>query len=140
MSFEANLESVSAKIFPRECPANFLLAFSVGPLHCRIARAPILLPVRPCLREKRFCKECPKKIEDETHFILSCPSFSSERNTFLESMQVIYPNFSSIPTDNQKMIFLSTNEDGNFLSLFSQYLTTITSNKPSKNRASLTHP
>ena len=49
MSFAANLESVSAKIFPRECPAKFLLAFSVGPLHCRIARAPILLPVRPCM-------------------------------------------------------------------------------------------
>ena len=76
-------------------------------------------------REKRFCKECPNKIKDETHFILSCPSFSSERNNFLESMQVLYPNFSSIPTDNQRMIFLSTNEDGNFLSLFSQYLTTI---------------
>ena len=94
-------------------------------------------------REKRFCKECPNKIEDETHFILSCPSFSSERNTFLESMQMLYPNFSSIPTDNQKMIFLSTNEDGNFLSLFSQYLTTIYKKRQTnqeKNRASLTHP
>ena len=94
-------------------------------------------------REKRFCKECPNKIEDETHFILSCPSFSSERDTFLESMQVLYPNFSSIPTDNQKMIFLSTNKDGNFLSLFSQYLTTIYKKRQTnqeKNRASLTHP
>ena len=86
-------------------------------------------------REKRFCKECPNKIEDETHFILSCPSFSSERNTFLESMQVLYPNFSSIPTENQKMIFLSTNEDGNFfIPLFTvfDYHLQETSNKPRK--------
>ena len=78
----------------------------------------------PIERDKRFCLSCKDKIEDETHFILECDMFKEERVTFLHYTKDIYPNFETIPTLEQKLIFLQTNENCHFLETFTRYLNT----------------
>ena len=53
----------------------------------------------PVIREERFCTFCPNIIEDETHFILSCKTYSTERAIFLSQINKTYPNFIKIPTE-----------------------------------------
>ena len=49
------------KGFSKGVPLKFFsLAFRLGPLYCRIARAPILLPVRPCVQ--RFYVEIFRRV------------------------------------------------------------------------------
>ena len=79
----------------------------------------------PIERDKRFCLSFKDKIEDETHFILECDMFKEERVTFLHYTKDIYPNFETIPTLEQKLIFLQTNENCHFLETFTRYLNTI---------------
>ena len=39
-------------------------------------------------RDERLCNLCNcNRIEDETHFLLDCPSFSSIRNTFFSKLE-----------------------------------------------------
>ena len=79
----------------------------------------------PIERDKRFCSSCKDKIEDETHFILECDMFKEARETFLNVTKDTYPNFETIPTSQQKLIFLQTNENCHFLETFARYLNTI---------------
>ncbi len=79
----------------------------------------------PMERDKRFCSTCKNKIEDETHFILECEAFKAARETFLNYTKESYPNFESIPTSEQKLVFLQTNENCHFLEAFTKYLNTI---------------
>ena len=51
--------------------------------------------------------------------------FKEERVTFLHYTKDIYPNFETIPTLEQKLIFLQTNENCHFLETFTRYLNTI---------------
>ncbi len=76
----------------------------------------------PLERERRFCRSCQNKIENETHFILSCQTFISERTVFLDKTQNLCPNFKYIPTDEQKLIYLMSNEDELLLQTFSEFL------------------
>ena len=76
----------------------------------------------PLEREKRFCKSCQNTVENETHFILSCQKYASERTMFLNIAQNLCPNFINIPTDEQKLIYLMSNEDELLLQTFSAFL------------------
>ena len=69
-----------------------------------------------------FCKSCQNIVENETHFILSCQKYVSERTVFLNKTQNVCPNFNSIPTDQQKLIYLMSNEDELLLQTFSEFL------------------
>ena len=79
----------------------------------------------PIERDKRFCSSCKDKIENETHFILECDMFKEARETFLSGTKDTYPNFETIPTLQQKLIFLQTNENCHFLETFARFLNTI---------------
>ena len=61
-------------------------------------------------------------VENETHFILSCQKYTTECTTFLNRAQNLCPNFSNIPTDEQKLIYLMSNEDELLLQTFSEFL------------------
>ena len=76
----------------------------------------------PVIIEERFCKFCPNIIEDEKHFILSRNTYNTERAIFISQINTIYPNFIKIPTGKQKMIFLFTNDDKQYLQIFAEYL------------------
>ena len=81
-------------------------------------------------KHNRICLLCNKnKIEDEIHFIMQCKTFTLERKIFNSKMIENYPNYKNIPTDEQKYIFLQTNEDNYFLELFGEYIFTIYSKR-----------
>ena len=77
------------------------------------------------LREKRFCYNCLDKIEDETHFVINCPVYKTERVKLFEicrtkSNRKIH--FDSIPTEKQKLIFIMTFDDVDIINGFANYL------------------
>ena len=77
-------------------------------------------------KHHRICRLCNEnKIEDEIHFTMQCKTFTAERKSFNSNLIEICPNYKNIPTDEQKYIFLQTNEDNCFLELFGEYIFTI---------------
>ena len=66
-------------------------------------------------REKRICKLCPLGlIEDEYHFVLVCPEYSSLRGKYILPYYYNYPN-----TIKFSVLLSNTNENTcNSLSLF----------------------
>ena len=61
------------------------------------------------LRANRTCFWCHDNIEDEHHFIIGCQLYGS-RNRWLHDLGDKYPAFNSL-SDNQKFIFLMSQED-----------------------------
>ena len=60
-------------------------------------------------RDHRFCKICDtKEIENESHFILSCPTLEAIRKPFLDKIKARDHTFNSRDT-NSKLIFLYYN-------------------------------
>ena len=61
-------------------------------------------------REERFCPDCPGSIEDETHFLLNCCKYTTERVELLQEIECKYPAFASLNNAN-KFIYLMSQED-----------------------------
>ena len=72
-------------------------------------------------RIERKCPVCKDRIEDECHFIISCPLYNSIRKDLLESVRRTAPLFVEIPTDLQKFIFLLTNENDIVLTMLAAF-------------------
>ena len=70
----------------------------------------------PLPRADRKCPFCKDVIEDECHFIISCPLYSEYRPDLLNIVRKSAPKFDDIPSDLQKFIFLLTNENDEVLS------------------------
>ena len=57
------------------------------------------------VREQRYCKLCnSNEVEDELHFILKCPYFSTIRNRYTDNFYFTHPNMF-------KLIQLFTSDD-----------------------------
>ena len=79
--------------------------------------------VRPRLdRSERKCFLCKDEIEDEKHFVTKCPFYSKERAILYRSLQNNCVNFNSLDTDEQKFIFIMTNENINVLNELGKYI------------------
>ena len=71
---------------------------------------------KPALpRSERKCPFCKNCIENECHFITTCPLYHMARINLLKSAQKNSSSFKDIPTDDQKFIFMLSNEDPVFL-------------------------
>ena len=70
----------------------------------------------PLPRADRKCPFCKDLIEDECHFIMSCPLYRDYRPDLLTVVRRSAPKFDEIPSDLQKFIFLLTNENDEVLS------------------------
>ena len=67
---------------------------------------------RPSLeRSERKCPYCKDVVEDECHFITSCPLYSNEREELYAEVHKNSRWFNEIPTNNQKFIFILSNEN-----------------------------
>ena len=76
-------------------------------------------------REQRFCYNCLDKIEDETHFVINCPVYNTEREKLFEICRNKSKGkilFDSIPTEKQKLIFVMTSDDVDIINGFANYL------------------
>ena len=65
-------------------------------------------------RDERFCPYCKTldifKVEDEVHFLLTCPLFNEERQIFLQKIHKTFPNTSALNEFNM-YIWLMSQED-----------------------------
>ena len=75
----------------------------------------------PLPRDDRKCPFCKDLIEDECHFIMSCPLYSDYRPDLFTIVRRSAPKFNEIPSDLQKFIFLLTNENDEVLSKLAAY-------------------
>ena len=68
--------------------------------------------MRPRLdRSDRKCFICKDKVENERHFIVECPAYEKERKELFDCCYEKCPTFEYIHTEEQKFIFIMTNED-----------------------------
>ena len=67
-------------------------------------------------RAKRYCPFCPTLVEDECHFLITCPLYNNERQELLDKVRRNSSLYDDIPSDLQKFIYILTNEDENILS------------------------
>ena len=78
--------------------------------------------LRPKLeRSKRKCFICKDKIEDEIHFVVNCPLYSSERNILFHTIKYTCKHFDRLNTDEQKFIFIMTNENTNVMKQLAKF-------------------
>ena len=61
-------------------------------------------------KEKRFCPFCPRKIENEFHFIFECPIYTHLRSRHLEGFFSSIYGFSFLPNDSKMRMVLSNLE------------------------------
>ena len=77
---------------------------------------------RPKLeRIERKCPHCLDQIENECHFITNCTLYTSEREDLFAEAQRNSLLFTDIPSDQQKFIFLLSNEDSELLKKLAEY-------------------
>ena len=87
----------------------------------RLSSHPLLIQKgrhrKPSLpRSERKCPYCKDHVENECHFVISCPLYSLERENLFKSVIRNFTSFKDIPSDNQKFFFVLTNEDPALLS------------------------
>ena len=60
--------------------------------------------------EEKLCTFLPNLVEDEIHFVLSCPLFAEERKKVLEKIYRRYPNTALLNNKNM-FVWLMCQED-----------------------------
>ena len=68
-------------------------------------------PITP--KERRFCPFCPESVEDEQHFLITCPVYQAPRNSMLGVFLSDNPIFSQ-KTPKEKFLELMTPENAPF--------------------------
>ena len=64
----------------------------------------------PLERTDRKCPFCKSVIEDEFHFIITCPLYENERNSLFLACDENFMHFETMSNDT-KFIFIMSNED-----------------------------
>lgn len=60
--------------------------------------------------ESRICKLCENEVEDEFHFIMSCPALTQSRQELFENITFVVPSFSNM-SDCDKFKFILNSND-----------------------------
>ena len=63
-------------------------------------------------KEDRFCPFCPLSIENETHFLFECPTYSYQRELLINPITISNPVFPFL-TDDRKLQYLMSDMDAN---------------------------
>ena len=62
-------------------------------------------------RENRFCPLCKSnQVENETHFLLDCSKYSLQRQTFLNEINEMIPNFERKSTSESIKLLMNSND------------------------------
>ena len=75
----------------------------------------------PLQRSERTCQFCDSVIEDECHFITTCPKYDTERIILYMAATENSKHFENMPNET-KFIFLFSNEDTNVMSQLGAYI------------------
>ena len=68
-------------------------------------------------KEERYCPFCPSEVEDEVHFLLTCPTYQIPRKEMLKSVSLINPS-SCEYSQNKQFLELMKTENANLTSKF----------------------
>ena len=74
-------------------------------------------------RSDRICFNCLSDIEDEFHFVIRCPLYSQERSLLFNCCKSDCKNFETL-SEEQKFIFIFTNESENIRNALARYIST----------------
>ena len=72
-------------------------------------------------RDKRYCYFCKNEVEDEQHFLLSCPLYTALREKLENSCRLNCINYNSLNPE-QKFIFIMSNENGLILKTLGKFI------------------
>ena len=73
-------------------------------------------------REERFCNFCTNMVEDEKHFLMSCPLYTKERQK-LENVCTTNCTLYSSMNIEQKFVFILSNENPLIIKHFGKFIT-----------------
>ena len=73
-------------------------------------------------RNDRKCGLCTNEIENEFHFVIVCPIYEKERVTLFQSCRENSKHFDNALNDEQKFIFIMTNECPTITRTFAKYV------------------
>ena len=76
----------------------------------------------PIERTERKCPFCKDHIEDECHFLITCPLYKDGRKVLFDEVTKTAPMFAILPTDRQKATYIFINEDDAVLSKLSEFI------------------
>lgn len=100
----------------------------------RIALSQLRLSCHPLMIEKgrhrkpkiprleRVCPLCKCGVEDECHFVTTCPLFQEGRQKLFMVVEQNVKSFKQIPTNKQKYIYLQSNEDPTILAKLGEFV------------------
>ena len=71
-------------------------------------------------RKRYMCKD---KIEDEEHFLITCPLFTPQRKTLDNICEENCERYTNFIT-NQKFVFIMSNENVNIIKALGQFVST----------------
>ena len=57
----------------------------------------------------RICLRCESEIDDEVHFLLTCPYFNTERTLFFSNINLFISNFHGKTAENFFILLLNSN-------------------------------
>ena len=78
--------------------------------------------MRPKLeRHERKCFICRDEIENESHFVIKCPLYTSERKALYMSLTHNSKHFELLTSDEQKFIFIMTNENDEVMASLAKF-------------------
>ena len=72
-------------------------------------------------RNNRYCKFCKNKIEDEQHFLINCPLYITERKNLEIICNKTCNKFETL-TDEQKFIFIMSNENADIIKALGKFV------------------
>ena len=77
-------------------------------------------PIIP--RTERICPICNQGVEDECHFVTTCPTYQADRTVLFNVAGNCNNNFGDIPTNEQKFIYLMSHENPNLLAKLGEFV------------------
>ena len=72
-------------------------------------------------RHERKCYFCKEKIEDEIHFLVNCPMYTAQRKILEMVCNKVCIHFEGY-SEEQKFIFLMSNEDEKVIKALGKYI------------------
>jgi hypothetical protein len=76
----------------------------------------------PLERTERKCFICKKEVEDEKHFLITCPLYENQRDILFETCRENCRRFDLLTAENEKFIFIMTNEDINIVKSVAKFV------------------
>ena len=76
----------------------------------------------PLERNDRKCFICKNVIEDEKHFLITCPLYENQREILFQNCRVNSSLFDSLISEENKFIFIMTNEDINVIKSLAKFV------------------